>query len=154
MLFSFIYLPDCQFMDTCSGETCGGDTPYGHRCSLLLLVSCAMKTASGYFSAGLCLLLLQPQIMSWVSLLPLASGPVRELLTATDERQPRRLSRRYSAIAVVSSSLLCPALTVLLPVSFAWGGSITSLPADVATAMLWPSTLGETLYFTPLSLTG
>lgn len=126
MSFSFNYLPNCQFMDTCSGEMCGGGTPYGHCCSLLLHISCAMKPASEYFSAELCLLLLQPQSTSWVSLLPLASGSVRELLTAMDERQLWRPSRRYGVIAVVSSSLLCLALTDLLPVSF-WSDCCLSL---------------------------
>lgn len=79
-------------MDTCSGEMHDSGTTYGHLCSLLLHISCAMKPASGYFSEGLCLLLLQPQSTSWVSLLPLASGLVGELLAAMDERQLRRPS--------------------------------------------------------------
>lgn len=113
-------------MNTCSGEIRGSGTPYGYHCSLLLHISCAMKPASGYFSAGLCLLLLQPQSTSWVFLLPLASGSVRELLTATDERQLWRPSRRYGAITAVSSSLLCLALTILLPISF-WSDHCLSL---------------------------
>lgn len=126
MSFSFNYLPNWLFMDTCSGEKCGGGTPYGHRWSLLLYISCAMKPASGYFSAGLCLLLLQPQSTSWVSLLPLASGSVKELLTATDEQQPWRPSRWYDAVAVAFSSVLCLTLAILLPVSF-WPDCCPSL---------------------------
>ena len=130
MSFSFNSLPDCQFMDSCSGDMRGGGTQYGRRRSLLLHISCAVKPASGRFSAGLCLLLLQPQSTSWVSPLPLASGSVRELLTAMDGRQLRRPSAQYGAFAVVSSSLLCLALTIILPVSF-WSDYCLSLGITV-----------------------